>query len=160
MLCNNMPSPRPVHVRTQELDSLRAALSPSASTAPQATADQLAQLHTAQQEAARLQVGCGASNRHLLPGVPQQPVWLRLRDAVPDCCRGGMQAQGLVQQQHEAQGESAQLAEAWAAAAAAEADRDRAKAQLARCSAQFVPFAARASDTHNIEATAVTTAVL
>lgn len=144
----------------QELDSLRAALSTSASTAPQATADQLAQLHTAQQEVARLQVGCVASNRRLLPGVPRQPVLLRLRDAVPDCCRGGMQAQGLLQQQHEAQGESAQLAEARAAAAAAEADRDRAKAQLARCGAQFVPFAAEASGMHNIEATTVTLVVL
>jgi hypothetical protein len=54
----------------------------------------------------------------------------------------GMQAQGLLQQ-HEAQGESAQLAAARAAAAAAEADRDRAKAQLARCSAEDVPFAAQ-----------------
>ena len=139
---------------------MRAALSAAAVAPPRAAEEQPAQLETAQQELARLQVGCG-----------QYPDTACLICHTCWCGRGcsfrclsckvmyGMQAQGLLQQ-HEAQGESAQLAEARAAAAAAEADRDRAKAQLARCSAESVPVAAQASGMHNIQATTVTTVVL
>ena len=87
-------------------------------------------------------------------------VWEGLLIQCLDCCHDDLHAQGLLLQQREAQGEGAQLAEAWAAAAAAEADRDRARAQLARCSAKNVLFAAQASGIHNIEGSTLTTVVL